>query len=108
MPPVRFEPVDLIRREAEDLRLRPRGHWDRRSQSIHAIIYIKTQFSGSLCDSCCLWQISYNKICWFSTHTEQNVKFVSLLQLGSDTTNFPLRGWNYLTNIPADGAFENY
>jgi hypothetical protein len=40
--------------------------------------------------------MSYNKISWFSTHIEQNVKFVSLLQLGSDTTNFPLRGWNYL------------
>jgi len=31
MPPVGFEPHDLSRQAAVDLRLRPRGHWDRQS-----------------------------------------------------------------------------
>ena len=34
MLPVGFEPHDLSRRAAEDLRLRPRGQWDRPSPSI--------------------------------------------------------------------------
>jgi len=38
MPPVGFEPHDLSRRAAADLRLRPRGHWDRQSTDLPVII----------------------------------------------------------------------
>jgi len=43
--PVGFEPTNLSRRAAADLRLRPRGHWDRRKSRLG--MHIQVCFSAA-------------------------------------------------------------
>jgi len=62
MPPMGFEPHNLSRRAAVELRLRTRGHWNRQAKTV-AITISNFQFKRAFCPLRSVHLIIINKIC---------------------------------------------
>ena len=88
---------DLSRRAAEDLRLRPRGHWDRFSSEMPLIFSSSTHY-----DSC--WNSRFNVQCWICLCCAV-LKHLSSRIISSTNFNAQFNN-NMYVRLPSSTCFE--